>query len=82
LLESFLSEVAGGIEKHGALLFPVLCICGGITVIGAGTFVSHFDEVSGPAEKEKRPGANPSVFRQPKGKGNNDAGNAKLSKFS
>jgi hypothetical protein len=39
--------VARGIEKHGSPLFPILCICGGITVIGAGTFVSHFDEVSG-----------------------------------
>jgi len=35
------------------------------------------------AEKEKRPGATPSVSRQLKSKGNNnDAGNAKLSKFS
>jgi hypothetical protein len=45
LTVSSLSEV-GGIEKDGLLLFPVLCVCGGITVIGAGTFVSHFDELS------------------------------------
>src|SRR4030095_4192515 len=48
LSQSFLSEVAGGIEKEGSTLFPILCLCGGITVIGAGTFVSYFDEVSGP----------------------------------
>ena len=42
---SFLSEV-GGIEKNGLLLFPILCVCGGITVIGAGTFVSHFDDLN------------------------------------
>jgi len=43
--ESFLTRVSLGIEKGDALLHPVLCICGGITVIGAGTFVSHFDEI-------------------------------------
>jgi hypothetical protein len=35
-----------GVEKDDALLYPVLCVCGGITVIGAGTFISHFDELS------------------------------------
>jgi len=34
-----------GVEKADTLLYPVLCICGGITVIGAGTFISHFDEL-------------------------------------
>jgi len=34
------------------MLFPILCICGGITVIGAGTFVSYFDEVSGSKKPE------------------------------
>ena len=48
LSRSFLSEVAGGVEKEGTTLFPILCVCGGITVIGAGTFVSYFDEVSDP----------------------------------
>jgi hypothetical protein len=46
LCNSFLAEVAGAIEKNGAPLFPILCVCGGITVIGAGTFVSHFDKVA------------------------------------
>jgi len=42
---SFLTRVSLGIEKGDALLYPVLCICGGITVIGAGTFISHFKEL-------------------------------------
>lgn len=63
LRDSFLAEVAGGIEKDGAPLFPVLCLCGGITVIGAGTFVSYFDRQhsrSGKQEpaKAKSPRAN------------------------
>ncbi len=41
---SFLAQVTMGVEKGDALLFPVLCICGGISIIGAGTFVSHFDD--------------------------------------
>ena len=45
LSESFLTRVTLGIEKADAMLYPVLCICGGITVIGAGTFISHFDEL-------------------------------------
>lgn len=53
LSRSFLTRLTLGIEKAGALLYPVLCICGGITVIGAGTFISHFDELS---EKRKRTG--------------------------
>jgi len=36
----------GGIEKNDSLLYPALCLCGGITVIGAGTFISHFEELS------------------------------------
>jgi hypothetical protein len=36
----------GGIEKKDSLLYPALCLCGGITVIGAGTFISHFEELS------------------------------------
>jgi len=46
LSESFLTSVTLGIEKGNTLLFPVLCICGGITVIGAGTFISHIEELS------------------------------------
>jgi len=42
-----------GIEKNDALLYPVLCLCGGITVIGAGTFVSHFDELSDKKENRR-----------------------------
>ena len=51
LSQSFLTRLTTGIEKGDALLFPVLCVCGGITVVGAGTFISHFDELS-----EKRRG--------------------------
>jgi hypothetical protein len=46
LSESFLTRLTPGIEKGDSLLFPVLCICGGITVVGACTFISHFDELS------------------------------------
>ncbi len=46
LSESFLNKITLGIEKADTLLYPVLCICGGITVIGAGTFISHFDELA------------------------------------
>jgi len=46
LSESFLTRVSLGIEKGDTLLHPVLCVCGGITVVGAGTFVSHFDEIT------------------------------------
>ena len=46
LADSFLTNVTLGIEKADTLLYPVLCICGGITVIGAGTFISHFEELS------------------------------------
>ena len=45
LSRSFLSRVSLGVDKAHTTLYPVLCICGGITVIGAGTFVSHFDEL-------------------------------------
>jgi len=44
LSRSFLTRVTMGIEKDDALLYPVLCLCGGITVIGAETFISHNDE--------------------------------------
>lgn len=47
LAKSFLTRLTLGIEKADTLLFPVLCLCGGITVIGAGTFISHFDELTG-----------------------------------
>ncbi len=46
LSKSFLTRMVGGVEKADTILYPVLCLCGGITVIGAGTFVSHFDELS------------------------------------
>jgi hypothetical protein len=46
LAESFLTRLTTGIEKADTMLFPVLCICGGITVIGAGTFISHFDQLA------------------------------------
>jgi hypothetical protein len=45
LSRSFLTRITMGIEKDDALLYPVLCLCGGITVIGAGRFVSHLDEL-------------------------------------
>jgi len=47
LSKSFLTRVTMGVEKNDTLLFPVLCLCGGITVIGAGVFVSHIDDLSG-----------------------------------
>jgi len=53
LSRSFLTRVTMGIEKNDALLYPVLCLCGGITVIGAGTFVSHFDELSDKKENRR-----------------------------
>jgi len=43
---SFLTRITLGVELADTLLFPVLCICRGITVIGAGTFVSHFEELT------------------------------------
>ena len=46
LSRSFLTRVSMGIEKADTILYPVLCIYGGITVVGAGTFVSHLDELS------------------------------------
>lgn len=51
LSRSFLTRITPGIEKTDALLYPVLCICGGITVVGAGTVISHFDELT---ERKKR----------------------------
>jgi len=47
LSHSFLTQVTMGIEKDDTIVYPVLCICGGITVVGAGTFVSHMDELCG-----------------------------------
>jgi len=44
LARSYLTRMPG-IEKGDTILHPVLCLCGGITVVGAGTFVSHFDEI-------------------------------------
>jgi len=46
LSNSFLTRLTLGVEKADTIVYPVLCICGGITVIGAGTFISHFDELS------------------------------------
>jgi hypothetical protein len=46
LSESFLAEISGGVAKGETVLFPVLCLCGGITVVGAGTFHSHIDEAA------------------------------------
>lgn len=47
LSKSFLTRVTLGIEKGDTIVHPVLCVCGGITVIGAGTFISHVDELAG-----------------------------------
>lgn len=57
---SGLTKLTGGLEKNKAVLFPVLCLCGGITVVGAGSFVSHIDDFMEPAEgtggeSERRP---------------------------
>ena len=46
LSKSFLTRMTMGIEKADTIVYPVLCLCGGITVLGAGTFVSHFDELT------------------------------------
>jgi hypothetical protein len=46
LSRSYLTRVALGIEKHDSLLYPVLCLCGGITVVGAVTSVSHIDDLT------------------------------------
>lgn len=42
-----------GIEKADTIVYPVLCLCGGITVIGAGTFVSHIDELTDGIDKNE-----------------------------
>lgn len=55
LRESFLAEVAGGVEKNGSVLHPILCVCGGVTVIGAGTFTSYFDDLANPQTPKKDP---------------------------
>lgn len=46
LSRSFLTRVTMGIEKGDTVVFPVLCLCGGITVLGACKFISHFDEIA------------------------------------
>lgn len=46
LSKSFLTRLAPGIERGDWVLYPVLCVCGGITVIGAGSLTSHLDEVA------------------------------------
>jgi hypothetical protein len=46
LAKTFLTGVTLGIEKGDTILYPVLCLCGGITVVGAGTLISHFDGLS------------------------------------
>ena len=45
LEQSFLTRLSPGIQKGEWMLYPVLCVCGGITVIGACRFKAHFDEV-------------------------------------
>ena len=44
LSKSFLCQLAA-VERADTVLYPILCVCGGITIAGAGTFVSHFDDV-------------------------------------
>jgi hypothetical protein len=51
LSKSFLARVTLGVEKQDSLLFPVLCLCGGITVIGAVTSISHIDELADEDER-------------------------------
>jgi len=46
LAKSYPARLSAGVDKGDAILYPVLCICGGITVVGAGSFVSHFDEMT------------------------------------
>jgi hypothetical protein len=46
LSKSFLTRITLGVEKQDSLLYPVLCLCGGITVIGAITAISHIDELT------------------------------------
>jgi hypothetical protein len=46
LSKSFLTRVTLGVEKQDSLLYPVLCLCGGITVIGAITSISHIDDLT------------------------------------
>jgi len=53
LARSFLRSMISGVEKANTILYPVLCICGGITVIGAGTFVSHFDDLNEDMDRQK-----------------------------
>lgn len=53
LSRSFLTRVTMGIEKADTIVYPVLCLCGGITVIGAGTFVSHIDELTDGIDKNE-----------------------------
>lgn len=60
LSKSFLTRVTLGVEKQDSLLYPVLCLCGGITVIGAVVTISHIDELesgeskTGEAQKSTR----------------------------
>ncbi len=51
LSQSYLTRLGGGIAKGSTIVHPVLCICGGITVVGAGTFVSHFDQLDDGASR-------------------------------
>lgn len=45
LSRSFLTRLCPGIERGDWVLYPVLCVCGGITVIGACQFQSQFEEL-------------------------------------
>jgi hypothetical protein len=47
-----LTRLTSGIEKAGAMFYPVLCLCGGITVVGASTFVSHIDDFAEPVRAD------------------------------
>ena len=63
LARSFLTRVTLGVEKNDALLYPVMCICGGITVIGAEVLGSHSNELIGSGKAEKINGASNNNYR-------------------
>ena len=45
LEESFLTRISPSVTRGEWKLTPVLCICGGVTVLGACAFVSAFDKI-------------------------------------
>ncbi len=47
---SHLKMMLGGIEKDEAILYPVLCICGGMNVIGGELIERQIDQES-PADR-------------------------------